>query len=66
MEYYSVKEAPVLWNTSERPVQKLCETVQIGGVLRFGRFYMILKKAKKPRDLPICRKSGEKHVQPST
>ena len=51
MDVLSVKEASVLWNVSERWVQKLCEEGRIDGVQRFGRSWMIPKTAEKPQDL---------------
>ena len=57
----SVKEASERWNISERWIQKLCEEgqiegVQIEGVQRFGRSWMIPKEAQKPADLRKNRK----------
>lgn len=50
MEFMSVRDAALLWNISERRVQKFCEDGRIEGVLRFGRSWMIPKDAKKPVD----------------
>lgn len=50
MEFMSVRDAALLWNISERRVQKFCEDGRIEGVLRFGRSWMIPKDAKKPID----------------
>ena len=51
MDIISVKEASKRWNLSERWIQKLCEEGRIEGVQRFGRSWMIPRKAQKPADL---------------
>lgn len=51
MDYISVREAAQKWEISERRVQKLCEENRIDGTQRFGRSWMIPKKAAKPTDL---------------
>lgn len=51
MDYISVKEAAQKWEISERRVQKLCEESRIDGIQKFGRSWMIPKRAKKPIDL---------------
>ena len=43
----SVKEAAELWYASECRIQKLCEEGRIDEINRFGRSWMISKKAKK-------------------
>ncbi|MCM1258967.1 MAG: helix-turn-helix domain-containing protein [Roseburia sp.] len=53
MDFISVKEAALKWGISERRVQKLCEEERIEGVQKFGRSWMIPKKAMKPKDLRI-------------
>jgi hypothetical protein len=50
MEFMSVKDAALLWNISERRVQKFCEDGRVEGILGFGRSWMIPKDAKKPGD----------------
>ena len=50
MEFMSVRDAALLWNISERRVQKFCGDRRVEGVLRFGRSWMIPKGAKKPVD----------------
>ncbi|MPM14809.1 hypothetical protein SDC9_61173 [bioreactor metagenome] len=50
MEVMSVRDASLLWNISERRVQRFCEDGRVEGVSRFGRSWMIPKDAKKPVD----------------
>lgn len=50
MDCFSVKQAAMKWNISERCVQKLCETGRIQDAVKFGNVWMIPKKAKKPVD----------------
>lgn len=50
MEFISVKDAALLWNISERRVQKLCADKRILGVQRFGKSWMIPKDVVKPTD----------------
>lgn len=50
MEFMSVKDAALLWNISERRVQKLCTDKRIKGVQRFGKSWMIPKGTAKPAD----------------
>jgi excisionase family DNA binding protein len=50
VEFISVKDAALLWNISERRVQKLCADKRIQGVQRFGKSWMIPKDAVKPTD----------------
>lgn len=49
-EYMTVQEAAMLWELSERRVQKLCEGNRIDGVVRLSRVWLIPKDAKKPVD----------------
>jgi hypothetical protein len=46
-----VKAASLLWNISERRVQKLCKEGRIENIRRFGHSWMIPKTAKKPEDM---------------
>ena len=57
MDYISVRDVSMLWNISERRVQKLCEGNRIEGVKRFGHSWMIPADAKKPCDLRKRRKA---------
>jgi len=50
MNYITVRQAAHKWGISERRVHKLCADNRIGGVLRFGRSWMIPKDADKPID----------------
>lgn len=50
MDCYSVKQAAVNWNISERRVQKLCETGRIQDAVKFENVWMIPKKSEKPVD----------------
>ena len=63
MDYISVRDVSMLWNISERRVQKLCEGNRIEGVKRFGRSWMIPADAKKPCDLRKRRKTGKSEVE---
>lgn len=49
-DYMTVQEAAILWELSERRVQKLCEGNRIDGVVRLSRVWLIPKDAKKPID----------------
>ena len=57
MNYMTVTEAAEKWGITARRVQKLCEENRIGGVLMFGKSYMIPKDTNKPADARI--KSGK-------
>ena len=46
-----VKAASLLWNISERRVQKLCKEGRIENSRRFGHSWMITKTAQKPEDI---------------
>lgn len=59
MEFMSVRDASLLWEISERWVQKLCEEGRISGVERFGRSWMIPKTAERPDDLRKIHKKKE-------
>lgn len=63
MEFMSVRDAALLWNVSERRVQKFCEEGRVKGIQRFGRSWMIPKNAKKPLDPRKVRikERGEQH-----
>ena len=47
MDYISVREVAQKWEISERRVQKLCEESRIDGIQKFGRSWMIPKKADR-------------------
>ena len=49
MNYISVKEVAMLWNVSERWVQKLCESNRIDGAVVFGGAWAIPSYAQKPQ-----------------
>lgn len=51
MKFMSVREVALLWDVSERRIQKLCADNRIPGILRFGRSWMIPNDANKPEDL---------------
>jgi len=50
MDYISVKQAAVLFDLSERRVQKLCETNRIDGCNMISGVWLIPANAKKPND----------------
>ena len=50
MEYLKIDEAAKKWELGVRRVQILCAEGKIEGAVRFGRFWMIPKEAKKPVD----------------
>ena len=57
MNFITAKEASMLWNTSERWVQILCERGRIDGVFRLGNAWAIPENAQKPED---ARKKGDR------
>ena len=48
--FMTIKETAVLWNLTERRVQKMCADGRIEGVQRFGNSWAIPKDAKRPSD----------------
>ena len=59
-EYMTVQEAAMLWELSERRVQKLCKENRIDGILNVNRVWLIPKTAKKPADR---RRKSEKLIK---
>lgn len=49
-EYMTVQETAMLWELSERRVQKLCKENRIDGALHINRIWLIPKDAEKPVD----------------
>ena len=58
MEFITVKEAAEKWGVTPRRVQILCSQEKIKGAYRFGRSWMIPKKAI----LPSSAKGTEPHL----
>lgn len=49
MEYISVKEAALLWNTSERSVRNYCAAGRVPGAFLTGKTWNIPENAEKPK-----------------
>ena len=50
MDYLKIDEVAKKWGISHRRIQALCSQGKIEGVVRFGRDWMIPKKAQRPLD----------------
>ncbi len=54
VQYMTIPEAAVLWQTSPTAIRVGCAEHQIGGAVRFGRSWLIPETAQKP-EFPINR-----------
>ncbi len=54
VQYMTIPEAAVLWETNPTAIRVGCVEHQIGGAVRFGRSWLIPETTQK-LEFPICR-----------